>query len=234
MQARFTTFALAVALSAAVAGCSNNNGAPTERRRAAKAAARPAAADGTTLKAHGAQLARTHEAASSLDTLQSALRFAAGRVQFNDALAATVSNSIRRTTLMLEHRPWRRHEQDFTMPDNVEMRYTTVYRWRVRSLQDRARSAPGRRRSDFVNAECAVHQRWRQQRRRQRPDRGHPQHRLRRRRTASSCASTTICAMTWSSNSTRTSASRSSGPRSPSSTSGTRRSTRPAAIRAGA
>src|SRR5687767_7756117 len=86
MQARFTTFALAVALSAAVAGCSNNNGAPTTPTTGEGGSA-TAAADGTTLKATApSSLEPTGRV--TVDTLRPTLRFAAGRGKFNDSALA--------------------------------------------------------------------------------------------------------------------------------------------------
>jgi hypothetical protein len=131
MQARFTTFALAVALCAAVAGCSNNT----------------AAADGTTLKAT-APSGLEPSGRAVVDTLRPTLRFQAGRGKFNDTALAHRIELYQENNLILST-DLGAGTQDYTIPDNVEMRYATVYRWRVRSQKDNS-FGPWANTSDFL------------------------------------------------------------------------------------
>jgi hypothetical protein len=146
MQARFTTLALAVALSAAVAGCSSNNSAPTSPTSGEGGSA-TAAADGTTLKATApGSLEPTGRAV--VDTLRPTLRFQAGRGKFNDTSLAHRLELYQENNLVLSH-DLGAGTQDFTVPDNVEMRYATVYRWRVRTQKDNS-FGPWSVTSDFI------------------------------------------------------------------------------------
>lgn len=146
MQARFTTFALAVALSAAVAGCSNNNGAPTSPT-SGEGGSGTAAADGTTLKATAPSgLEPTGRVV--VDTLRPTLRFSAGRGKFNDTALGHRLELYQENNLILSN-DLGSGTQEFTVPDNVEMRYATVYRWRVRSQKDNS-FGPWATTSDFI------------------------------------------------------------------------------------
>jgi hypothetical protein len=147
MQARFTTFALAVALSAAVAGCSSNdNGTPTSPTSGENGSA-AAAADGTTLKATAPSgLEPTGRAV--VDTLRPTLRWTAGRGKFNDTALAHRLELYQENVLILSH-DLGAGTHEFTVPDNVEMRYATVYRWRVRTQKDNS-FGPWAVTSDFV------------------------------------------------------------------------------------
>jgi hypothetical protein len=123
MQARITRIGLALALTAAVAACSNNNGAPTGPT-SGEGGTTTAAADGTTLKATApGSLEPTGRA--TVDTLRPTLRFQGGRGKFNDAT--------------LGHR----------LELYQEMRYATLYRWRVRTQKDNS-FGPWSATSDFV------------------------------------------------------------------------------------
>jgi len=148
MQARFTTIALAVALSAAVAGCSsNNNGAPTSPTSGENGST-TAAADGTTLKATApGSLEPTGRA--TVDTLRPTLRFQAGRGKFNDSALAHRLELYQENNLILST-DLGAGTQDYTIPDNVEMRYATVYRWRVRTQKDNS-FGPWSTTADFVS-----------------------------------------------------------------------------------
>jgi hypothetical protein len=146
MQARITTFALAVALSAAVAGCSNNNSNPTSPT-SGEGGSSTAAADGTTLKATApSSLEPTGRA--TVDTLRPTLRFTAGRGKFNDSSLGHRIELYQENNLILSN-DLGAGTNDFTVPDNVEMRYATVYRWRVRSQKDNS-FGPWSPTSDFV------------------------------------------------------------------------------------
>src|SRR5262249_13577696 len=135
MQARFTTYALAVALSAALAGCSNNNGAPTSPTTG-EGGNSAAAADGTTLKATApGSLDPSNRV--TVDTLRPTLRFQAGRGKFNDASLGHRIELYQENNLVLSV-DLGAGTQDYTIPENVEMRYATVYRWRVRAQKDNA------------------------------------------------------------------------------------------------
>jgi hypothetical protein len=146
MQARFTTIALAVALSAAVAGCSKNNGAPTSPTSGENGST-TAAADGTTLKAT-APSGLEPTGRTVVDTLRPTLRFQAGRGKFNDASLGHRLELYQENNLILSQ-DLGAGTQDFTVPENVQVGYATVYRWRVRTQKDNS-FGPWSTTSDFV------------------------------------------------------------------------------------
>jgi hypothetical protein len=147
MQARFTTFALAVALSAAVAGCSSNdNGNPTSPTSGEGGNA-TAAADGTTLKAT-APSSLEPSGRATVDTLRPTLRFAAGRGKFNDSSLGHRLELYQENNLILST-DLGSGTNDYTIPENVQMNYATVYRWRVRTQKDNS-FGPWATTADFV------------------------------------------------------------------------------------
>jgi hypothetical protein len=130
MQARITKFALALALSAAVAACSNNNGAPTSPT-SGEGGNSTAAADGTTLKAT-APGSLEPSGRVVVDTLRPTLRFSAGRGKFNDASLGHRLELYQENNLILSN-DLGAGTQEVTVRENVDMRFATVYRWRVRT-----------------------------------------------------------------------------------------------------
>jgi hypothetical protein len=146
MQARITKFAMAVAISAAVAGCSKNNSTPTSPT-SGEGGSTTAAADGTTLKAT-APGSLEPSGRAVVDTLRPTLRWAAGRGKFNDSSLGHRVELYQENTLILSH-DLGAGTNELTVPDNVEMRHATVYRWRVRSQKDNS-FGPWASTADFV------------------------------------------------------------------------------------
>jgi hypothetical protein len=132
MQARFTHWSLAVALSAAVAGCSSNSGAPTAPTGNAGGST-TAAADGTTLKATAPSGLSPADRAT-VDSLRPTLRFQAGRGKFADnALTHRIELYIENTLILSHDVGASTGVIEFAIPDTVEMTHARVYRWRARA-----------------------------------------------------------------------------------------------------
>jgi hypothetical protein len=131
MRKQAILWSLALALSTAVAGCSNGTSTPTSPSGNGDGSS-TAAADGTTLKAT-APTALAPRDRVAVDSLRPTLSIQSGRGKFVEGSLSHKFELYEENTLVGSWTASGGNNVDSVVPESITLKYSTLYRWRARA-----------------------------------------------------------------------------------------------------